>query len=137
MLNRAKWLGYCGVELMSVWVNIRSGYCPVGCMSSRVIVYRISVSRLLSGQVTVWSCYSPVGLLPGPVTVCWVSVHRATVCQGCVLGEVSVRLVSDWASVQKSFGIYLYLKLKILFRKWHSSRELNLRIRYYLCVLCL
>ena len=110
-------MGYCGVELMSVWVNIRSGYCPVGLMSSRVIVYRVSASGLLSGQVTVWSGYSPVGLLPGQVTVCWVSVHRATVCQGCVLGEVSVRLVSDWASVQKSFGIYLYLKLKILFRK--------------------
>ena len=130
-------MGYCGVELMSVWVNIRSGYCPDGRMSNRVIVYRVSVSGLLSVQVTFWLGYSSVGLLPGRVTVCWVSVHRATVCQGCVLGKVSVRLVSDWASVQISFGIYLYLKLKILFRKWHSSRELNLRLEYYLCVLCL
>lgn len=79
---------------MSVWVNIRSGYCSVGCMSGRVIFYRVSVSGLLSGKVTVWSGYCLVGLLLGRVTVCCVSVHWATVCQGCVLGEVFVVLVS-------------------------------------------
>ena len=54
---------------MSVWVNIRSDYCPV---------------RLLSGRATVFR----------------VSVHRATVCRGYVLEEVSIGLVSGQATVR-------------------------------------
>ena len=74
-------MGYCGVGLMSVQVNVRLGYCPVGRMS---------------GRANVPSGYSPVGLLSGWVTVCRVSVHQATVCWGCFLWEVSIRLVSGW-----------------------------------------
>ena len=53
MLSRAKWLGYCGVGLMSVWVNVRLGYCPVGLISSQTNVYYNSVCGLMSGHVTV------------------------------------------------------------------------------------
>ena len=48
---------------MSVWVNIRSGYCPVRLLSGRANVYRASVHGLLSGQATVQSGDCPVGLL--------------------------------------------------------------------------
>ena len=80
--------------------NVRSSYCPVGRMSGRANVYRSPVRGLLSGQVTVESSYCPVGLPSGWATVFRVSVHRASVCWGYVLGEVSVRLVSGRATVR-------------------------------------
>ena len=80
--------------------NVRSGYCPVRRMSSRANVYRASVDGLLFNQVTVQSGYCPVGLLSGRATVFWVSVHRATACQGCVLGGVSIALVSSRATLR-------------------------------------
>ena len=89
---------------MSIWVNIRSGYCPDGHMPGRANVYRASVRGLLSGQVAARSGYCPVGLLSGQVTFCRVNVHRATVCRGCVLREVSVGLVSGWATIQVPFS---------------------------------
>ena len=93
---------------MSGRVNVRSGYCPVGSMSGRANVYWTSVLRLLSGQVTVQSGYCPVGLLSGWATVFWLTVPRATVCQGRVLGEVSIGLVNGWATVR------ILLRLRIL-----------------------
>ena len=69
---------------MSVWVNIRSGYCPVRLLSGLANVYRASVHGLLSGRATVFR----------------VSVHRATVCRGYFLGEVSIGLVSGRATVR-------------------------------------
>ena len=48
---------------LSVGVNVRSIYCPVGRMSARANIYRAPVRGLLSGQVTVQSSYCPVGLL--------------------------------------------------------------------------
>ena len=93
---------------MSGRVNVRSGYCPVGSMSGRANVYWTSVLRLLSGQVTVQSGYCPVGLLSGRATVFWLTVPRATVCQGRVLGEVSIELVNGWATVR------ILLRLRIL-----------------------
>ena len=92
-------MGYCGVGLMSVRVNVSSGYCPVGRVSCQANVYRASVHGLLSGQVTVQSGYCLVELLSGRATVFRVSVHRATVCRGCVLGEVSIGLLSSRATV--------------------------------------
>ena len=64
MLIRAKLFGYCGVGLISVCVNVPSGYSLVGLMSGRVNVYRVSLRRLLSGPVVVCSSYCQVGLLP-------------------------------------------------------------------------
>ena len=101
-------MGYCVVGLMSGRVNVRSGYCPVGSMSGQANVYWTSVLRLLSGQVTVQSGYCPVGLLSGRATVFWLTVPRATVCQGRVLGEVSIGLVNGWATVR------ILLRLRIL-----------------------
>ena len=63
-------------------------------MSSRANVYRPSGT-----WVVVRSGYCPFGLLSGRATVFRVSVHRATVCRGGVLGEVSVWLVSGRATV--------------------------------------
>ena len=80
--------------------NVRSGYSPVGRMSSGANVYRASVNGLLFSQVTVQSGYCPVGLLSGWATVFRVSVHRDTVCRGCVLGEVSIGLVSSRATLR-------------------------------------
>ena len=88
---------------MSGRVNVRSGYCPVGSMSGRTNVYWASVLRLLSGQVTIQSGYCPVGLLSGRATVFRLTVPRATVCQGRVLGEVSIGLVNGWATVRILF----------------------------------
>ena len=93
---------------MSGRVNVRSGYCLVGNMSGRANVYWASVLRLLSGQVTVQLGYCPVGLLSGQATVFRLTVPRATVCQGRVLGEVSIGLVNSWATVR------VPLRLRIL-----------------------
>ena len=50
--------------LMSVWVNVRSSYCPVGRKCGQANVYWAPVYGVLSGQVTtVQSSYCPVGLL--------------------------------------------------------------------------
>ena len=49
---------------MSVQVNVRLGYCPVGRMSGRVNVYRASVCALL----TVRLGYCLIWLLSGRVT---------------------------------------------------------------------
>ena len=65
---------------MSIQVNVCSAYCPVELMST--------------GLLSMGCC--PVGLLS------WVSVHRVTVCWGCVLEEVSIGLVSGWATVRIS-----------------------------------
>ena len=69
-------------------------------MSVRANIYRASVHGLLSGQVTVWSGYCPVTLLSGRATVFRVSVPWATVCRGCVLGEVSIGLESGRATLR-------------------------------------
>ena len=61
------------------------------------ILFGVCLVRLMSiGLVAVWSDYCPIGLLSSWVTVCRVSVHRATVCWGCVLGEVSVRPLFEY-----------------------------------------
>ena len=85
---------------MSVWVNVRSGYCPVGRMSGWANIYQASIHGSLSSQVPVQSGYCPVGLLSGRVTVFRVSVHRATACRGCVLQEVSIGLVPGRPTVR-------------------------------------
>ena len=54
-------MSYCGIVLMSVEVNVLSGYYPVGRMSGWVNVYWATVCWLLLGQVG--SDYCPVGLL--------------------------------------------------------------------------
>ena len=55
---------------------------------------------LQSGQVTLPLSYYLVGVLFGLTTFFLVSVHRATVCRGGVLREVSVGLKSGQATVQ-------------------------------------
>ena len=70
--------------IISFRVKIYSGYCPVGCMSGRVIIYRASVRGLLSGWTTVF----------------WVSVHQATVCCRSALRKVFVGRVSGQATVR-------------------------------------
>ena len=74
-------------------------------MSGQAIIYRAPVRGLLSGQVTVQSGYCPVGLLSGRDTVFHVNVHRASVCRRCVLGEVSVGLVSARGTFRIRFEI--------------------------------
>ena len=96
-------MGYCDVRQMAVQVNFCSGYCPVGLWSGQANVYQASVNGLLSGQVTVQSVYCSVGLLSGQATVFWVSVYWATACRGCVLGEVSIGLVSDCSKLVKNW----------------------------------
>ena len=76
------------------WATVRLGYCLVELMST--------IHGLLYGQVTVQLGYCPVGLLSSQATVFWVSVHRVTVCWGCVLGKVSIGLLSGWATVRIS-----------------------------------
>ena len=44
--------------------------------------------------------YCLVRLLNGWATVFQVNVHWATLCRECVLGELSVGLVSGWVTVQ-------------------------------------
>ena len=58
----------------------------------------------MSGLVNVRSGYCPVELLSGRASVSQVSVHRATVCRGRALGEISVGLVSGRASVRIPYG---------------------------------
>ena len=99
VLIRAKRLGYCGVRLMYVRTTVLLG------MSGQAIIYRAPARGLLSGQVTVQSGYCPVGLLSGRATVFHVNVYRASVCRRCVLGEVSVGLVSARATFRIRFEI--------------------------------
>ena len=48
---------------MSVWVNIRSDYCPVRLLSGRATVFRVSVHRAtVLGEVS-------IGLVSGRATV--------------------------------------------------------------------
>ena len=109
--------------------NVRSGYCPVERMSGRANVYRASVRGLLSSQVTVQSGYCLVGLLSGRVTVFQVSVHRAAVCRACVLGEVSVGLVSGRAIVRLMTGTRKFVKVTVLiFKEWHIFGHKNAKI---------
>ena len=91
---------------MSVQVNVCPGYCSVGRMSGRAYFYWASVLGLLFGEFTIRSSYCPVGLLSNRATVFQVSIHQATVCRGCVLGEVSVGLLSGRATVWIPKNIY-------------------------------
>ena len=67
---------------MSDWANVWSGYCPSGYCPSD---------------------YCPIGLLSYRVTVSRTTIPRANVRSGgrflgCLLDEVSVGLVSGWAT---------------------------------------
>ena len=118
-MSTAKWLGYYGIGLMSVWVNVHSGYCPVVRISGRANFSRASVHGLLYGQVTVRSGYYLVGLLSDGVTVCRLSVHSATISEVCVLREVSWGVVSGWASFRipyRQYNIYIYIKKRLCLR---------------------
>ena len=88
-------MGYCGVGLMSVWTTVLMGVVMVELMS----IGLLSAGKR-SGQVTVWLGYFPVRLLFSQDTALWVSVNQAAVCQKCVLGEVSSRLLSSRATVR-------------------------------------
>ena len=77
---------------MSVRATVLLGVWLVGLMSTE-----------LPSVGCCQSCYCPIGLLSGRASVFWISVHRATVCRGCVLGEVSAGLVSGRASVRIPF----------------------------------
>ena len=65
--SRAKRLCYCGVGLMSVWVNVRatilSHVCLVGLMSTRLLCVSCYPVRLLSGRATNRVGHCLVGLL--------------------------------------------------------------------------
>ena len=63
---------------------VGSGVCLVGLMSVWLLSVGCCLVWLLSGWVTV-----PSGYRLGSVSLC----------QGCVLREVSVRLLSGWATV--------------------------------------
>ena len=107
-------MAYCGVGLISVRVNGRLGYCLVGyCLVGLMSIGLQSMGcckvRLLSSQVTVWSGYCLFGLLSSQATVFWVNVHWATLCWGCVLGEVFMGLVSGRATVWILLGPTLFL----------------------------
>ena len=107
-------MAYCGVGLISVRVNGRLGYCLVGyCLVGLMSIGLQSMGcckvRLLSSQVTVWSGYCLFGLLSSQATVFWVNVHWATLCRGCVLGEVFMGLVSGRATVWILLGPTLFL----------------------------
>ena len=97
-------MGYSGIELMTVWVNVRSSYFRIGRMSSRANVYWATIRGLLSGQVTVLLGYCLVGLPSGGVTVS----------RGCLLGEVPIMLMSTRATVRTPFLSCIYLLIFIL-----------------------
>ena len=94
---------------MAVWATVWSGYCLVGLMSIGLQSMGCCKVRLLSSQVTVWSGYCLFGLLSSQATVFWVNVHWATLCRGCVLGEVFMGLVSGRATVWILLGPTLFL----------------------------
>ena len=101
------------IELLWGRAKVRLGYFRIGHMSGRANVYRASVRGLLSSQVTFRSDYCPVGLCVFRVTF-----HRATVCQRCVHGEVSVGIVSGRATVliPLDVGFIEQLLLHIVFK---------------------
>ena len=101
-------MGYCGIALISVWVNIRSGYCRDGRMSGRA-----SVCELVSGQVTVRSGYCPVELLYSWVTICPV---RASVWLGyfpdTVFNWLHVEPKPTKTVIHRCAAKYVFLKTK-------------------------
>ena len=125
-------MDYCGVGLMSVWVNVHLDYCLIGRMLGRANVYRVPVHGLLSVQVTVQSGCCPIRLLSGQTTVFWVSIHQASICRICILGEVSIGLVpgrtlSGYGSID---ALLVSCKVCLLFQG-NSKTDLEFMIHYY------
>ena len=82
--------------------NFFSGCCPFGLMSARASVGRVSVRRVNVRRMIVQQGYCPIGLLSGWGSIRRASVRRGTVSRACVLGNVSIGILSVRATVRES-----------------------------------